>query len=73
MPDMDLTPKPCGWNGQIRLERRQQQRRDRTEDETLSSHDAFDAGERAAFKHLEQRRHIRRSRDVKRAIASLAG
>ena len=62
---------PAMRTSTMRLEQRQEERRQGTEGDLLSSHDAFDADERATFKALERRRHIRRDVDVRRAIAAL--
>jgi len=56
---------------QLKLEQRGAERRDRIEDETLSTHQTFDADERATFKMLERRRHLRREADVRQALIKL--
>jgi hypothetical protein len=55
----------------LRLEQRQVDRRATLKMPILSTHHAFDADERAIFKALERRRHLRRSNDVKQALVQL--
>jgi hypothetical protein len=54
-----------------RIERRRRDRRRPLSDETISTHRAFDADERRAFKQLERRRQIRRGADVRRAVSQI--
>lgn len=56
---------------ELRLEQRQGPRRQLAEGETLSAHQTFDADERATFKLLERRRHLRREVDLRKALVSL--
>jgi hypothetical protein len=54
-----------------KIERRHRDRRQPFSEETISTHRAFDADERRAFKHLERRRHLRRDADVRRAVSQI--